>query len=77
MVHKHVAIATERARTLVTCARLEVAFCECGAFRLNGCNRWAMPLDPELTRIEAARYLNDLADDCNSPRSRASYNRLL
>jgi hypothetical protein len=42
----------------VTHELLQIDFCECGCFRLAGSERWTKPLDPELTRAEAARYLN-------------------
>jgi excisionase family DNA binding protein len=56
--HIHAVAASTTARTLLIHKTLDVSFCECGAFRLNGSQRWTKPLEPELTRVEAARYLN-------------------
>jgi hypothetical protein len=56
--HVHQTISKHQARALVTHELLQIDFCECGCFRLAGSERWTRPLDPELTRAEAARYLN-------------------
>jgi hypothetical protein len=56
--HVHQTISKHQARALVTHELLQIDFCECGCFRLAGSERWTKPLDAELTRAEAARYLN-------------------
>jgi hypothetical protein len=60
MKHQHHPLATEQAHALLSCRGLELAFCACGAFQLNGCERWVRPGPPpvELTAREVARQLH-------------------
>jgi hypothetical protein len=58
MKHQHQAIAVEQAHGLLSCHGLELTFCQCGAFRLNGCDRWVRLREavgtPHWVVIEAA-----------------------
>jgi hypothetical protein len=55
MTHKHQPIARAEARALAVHESLAIVFRECGCFRLAGSERWTRPLNPELTRAEAAK----------------------
>jgi hypothetical protein len=63
--HIHAAISHETAHALGTCRELLLTFCECGAFRLNGSERWVKPHGPppnEFTAAEITSRLNCCRD---------------
>ena len=65
MKHPHSPISREQARSLSSCRALALEFCACGAFRLNGSERWVSPHGPpqeEFTAAEVASRLHCCRD---------------